>query len=172
MFKKFKPDVPHEKTEILSKEDLSSNLEKFHRNFEKSNRTQTEISLTLSEIREQLEQNQVSNPLENEINKLIQLNIDIADMIEAFYQYGKTSDNDAFCEQSRMMWLSLLKKFAAVGLTRIPDEQTKADHHLNEIVSIDATVEKGTVSSTVSSGYTYKGNLIRKSKVIVGNKEV
>ena len=157
------------KEEMISKDDLASYVGDFYKIFEKSLRNQSEMALTLSEMRDALEEEEKgTNP---EITGLVALLVETADMVEAFYKYALQSENLALVGQAELMWKSMLKKYALAGLSRIPDEQTEVDALLNRTIAVDNNVKEGIIANTVRSGYVYKGELIRKSEVIVGSRK-
>jgi len=158
------------KDEALSKE-LKSYIGDFYKIFEKSLRNQTEMALTLSEIFDSIDDAKEVDEIDPEVYDLVEVLVETADMVEAFYKYAVQSENSALISQANLMWKSLLKKFAIIGLTRIPDEQTEVDGKLNKTVAVDEEIDEGIIANTLRSGYVYKGGLIRKSEVTVGSRK-
>jgi len=160
------------KEEAYAKE-LDRYIGDFQNIFEKSLRNQSEMSLTLSEMRDALEkvEEEDDDKPNHEVIGLVKLLVETADMVEAFYKYALQSENLALISQAELMWKSLMKKYAMAGLSRIPDEQTEIDAQLNQTVAIDESVKEGIIANTLRSGYVYKGGLIRKSEVTVGSRK-
>lgn len=160
------------KEEAYAKE-LDRYIGDFQNIFEKSLRNQSEMSLTLSEMRDALEkvEEEDDDKPNHEVVGLVKLLVETADMVEAFYKYALQSENLALISQAELMWKSLMKKYAMAGLSRIPDEQTEIDAQLNQTVAIDESVKEGIIANTLRSGYVYKGGLIRKSEVTVGSRK-
>ena len=136
----------------------------------KLNRNQSEITITLSDIRDSMthETHEEINP---EVKKLIAAMLGVADMVEAFYDFSLQSNQPALIEQSAMMFKSMQKKYAVAGLSRIADKGSTPDITLNQVVATDETVKEGMIAETVTSGYLYNGNVIRKSEVIIGTRK-
>ena len=171
LFSKKEKDI--NQVEKIKKQDIEQYLQNFQKIFEKSNRNQSELALTLTDIKDYLEeitdkQNESSN---DEISNLVVLLVEVADMVEAFYKYTQNSQNEALASQGDLMWRSLLKKYTLSGLSRIPDESTELNVEINQTVGTDPTSDAGVISQTVKSGYIYKGKTIRKSEIIVGTRK-
>ena len=138
----------------------------------KLNRNQSEIAMALTDIRDvMVEGQQEQDQQDPDIPKLLTAMIETADMIEAFFQFSLLSQDQALIEQSEMMYKSMRKKYALAGLTKIAEEQTETDPKLNTAVATDATAKEGIIAKTLISGYVYKGNIIRKSEVIIGTRK-
>ena len=159
------------KEDAVSKEALEDYIEDFQKNFEKFLRNQSEISLTLSEMRDAMEIEEQKEKPNLEVVALVHLLVETADMVEAFYKYAVQSDNLALINQAELMWKSMLKKYAIAGLSRIPDEQTEVDVQLNRAVAVDEGLQEGVIANTLRSGYVYKGGLVRKSEVTIGSRK-
>lgn len=137
----------------------------------KFNRNQSEIAITLSEMRDVMVDEKDVKEEHPEIKKLLSAMVGTADMVEAFYNFTFQSNNQALMTQGEMMWKSLQKKYALAGLVRMSDESTASDSALNQIIATDDLVKEGIIAKTLTSGYTYDGNVIRKSEVIVGTRK-
>jgi len=159
------------KEALISKEELERYIGDFYTVFEKSLRNQSEISLTLSEIRDGMDDMGEEDETNPEIVALVELLVETADMVEAFFKYAVQSEDSSLMSQAELMWKSLLKKYAMIGLCRIPDEQTEVDGKLNQMTAIDDGIKEGIIANTLCSGYVYKGELIRKSEVTVGSRK-
>ena len=138
----------------------------------KMNRNQSEISMAITDIRDvMVEDHSEKDHLDPDISKLLSAMIETADMIEAFFQFALQSQDQALIEQSEMMYKSMRKKYALAGLTKIAEEQTETDPKINTAVATDETAKEGIITKTLISGYVYKGNIIRKSEVIIGTRK-
>ena len=124
-------------------------------------------------ILEESENNGKIRDLEQEHNNLVQVLITAADLIEDFYLYYKENYEEAMAVQSELMWHTICKTMAGIGLIRISDEGTPFNAKLNHVEGVieDPRYENGFIMNVLKSGYQYKNQVYRKSSVIVNKWE-
>jgi len=162
---------------IGRKSDIAEAFRLYADNIGRLYKKQGEMNIQLEEIYSlaaENQQNNVTESLEKENDKLIKALVFSADMIEDLYTYYENNYDEAMTAQSSVIWRTLCKTFAAAGLVRVADENTPFDPTLNSVENIicDMNINEGYIAKVLKSGYIYKNKVIRKSLVVINKTEI
>lgn len=124
-------------------------------------------------ILEERDNTDIIKNLEDEKEELANALIAVADLVEDFYVYYKEHYDVSLSAQSELMWKTICKTMAGVGLIRIADENTPFNMHLNSIegTTHNESYQNGFIVKVLKSGYIYNTTVYRKSIVVVNRLE-
>jgi len=153
--------------------ELSNVVQLFSSQQTKLLKRQNSVNFKLDELQDVLNQQQeMENKAKKEQNQLINAMIEMATTIESFYLFCREHQQDLLA-QGELMWKSCTKQLIGVGISPIMDENTQLDPLLNTVVGIDnqPDIPTGTILKVLNCGYAYKGEILKKSTVIVNKLE-
>lgn len=157
-------------------EDVSTTLQALNGITARLFKKQGAMSMQVEEIYSILEEKDNTDlikNLEQENQNLLDTLVTASDLLEDFYLYYKEYPDEAMTAQSELMWNTICKAMAGIGLLRIADENTPFDPKLNSIEGVveDPSFRNGFIVKVLKSGYRYQTNVYRKSIVIVNRAE-
>lgn len=111
----------------------------------------------------------------NEENRFIIKNvIEILDTVESLVYFSNSNLQNSYQVQIKLIWDQIENIIEKISLKRIDDNGKKFSNELNiakKVVTIEEK-ENNIIVETINSGYLYKGEVFRKSQVVVNKKEV
>lgn len=167
-------DSNHSDNEIIAMlHTFNKTTEKIAKMQYKSHTNIDTIIEVLDEIAEIDEEAHIKN---QEDKSLISAIVEVADLIEDIYIYGKKSNNSGFEAQMQLQWNRMDQALLSHQITRFGNINEPFDPRLHiakearsvENIYADATGEIRIIE-VLKSGYMYKGNLIRKAEVTINN---
>jgi len=125
------------------------------------------IEATGEELQLQLEEVSAFLQDEDQTSNLIASQIAILDIIEHFYRFAQAGS--PLYDQAQMMWLTATKAATDVGIKGIDDVGMLLDSARHEAKGTDNDINlpPGQITKTISCGYMYNGDILRKALVVV-----
>jgi len=110
---------------------------------------------------------------EKEKDSLVDLLIFTNDTFEDLFRFVKKSNNIEWYEQMEIQWKKIGEKLLTQGITRIDPIDTIFSPFIHTALktSQNNEIPNEQITEVIQSGYMYKGNIIRKAKVIVNQIE-
>lgn len=177
---KYKPVDLEE--EILFKKETSKIISIFNKNIERIGKEQYKSNRNIDEILEILDEDKSKDELiagfRDKLQRacedremLLKGLIDIVELFEDLYICSSKSLNESFLEQMRLQRENLEQIMQKCGITPIgkPLEMFDKELHIAREVKEDKEKPNMQIMEVIRRGYMYKGEIIRKSEVVVNS---
>lgn len=168
--------------EIDFSDDIAGLLSIFNKTVERIGKEQYKSLRNIDEILELLDATKENEELiksfkekakltEKENENLIKALVEVADLFEDIYMYSEKSLNEGFAEQMKLQLSNMEQVLLTYGLTRFGDvgEAFNSQLHIPKEVRENEGFMQVQILEIIKSGYTYKGQIIRKAEVVINN---
>lgn len=170
------------KEEVCLERKTSQLISILNKNLERIGKDQYKSNRNIDEILEILDEDKSKNELITSFREkfegardnrdmLLKGIIDIVELFEDLYVYSGKSLNKSFLEQIRHQWTNLEQIMLKCGISILgnPGEMFDSKLHIARETRKDGLLPNMQIIEVIRRGYMYKGEIIRKSEVVVNN---
>jgi len=110
---------------------------------------------------------------EKEVEGLLEATLLISDQFESVYRYSMKNEQEQWKNQMKSQWDKIGLQLQHYGITRIEGEGVTAIASLHKVIEtiVQNEIEPFQIIEVLQSGYSYKGEVIRKAEVIISKQE-
>ncbi|NMB41153.1 MAG: nucleotide exchange factor GrpE [Firmicutes bacterium] len=152
--------------------ELQEIIGNFSKVFERLGKEQYKFSQQLEgvfSILESEEDKLKPNGVDQEVKRLLQVLLKLADSLEDVYRYALRSDQGAWRNQLSLQWEKVGRQMEVYGIRRIEGAGNAFDSrlHVAQEVKEYPGVSDGQILDIIKSGYLLGETIVRKAEVVV-----